>query len=70
MMDAFLEEMRKLKEAQEADHRKRSAVKQNCLTCERMAHQPGYCTEYAASPPQEFITKENACDSWVQEIPF
>jgi hypothetical protein len=35
-----------------------------------MADQPGYCTTFEASPPQEFITRENACEKWVQEIPF
>lgn len=69
-MDAFLEEMRKMKEAQVADHLARSQVKRNCLSCERMADQPGYCTTFEASPPQEFIIRENACDKWVQEIPF
>ena len=69
-MDAFLEEMRKMKEAQAAEHLARSQVKRNCLSCERMYDQPGYCSEFQESPPKEFITRENACEKWVQEIPF
>ncbi len=69
-MDAFLEQMRKMKEAQAAELLARSQVKRNCLSCERMYEQPGYCSEFQASPPKEFIRRENACDKWVQEIPF
>ena len=46
-----------------------SPVRRCCATCEILTDD-GYCPEYQAMPPVEFLEEPNECPSYEQEIPF
>lgn len=49
---------------------RRAQVPRNCFFCEYMASRPGHCEKWNQRPPAQWMSKEGACDQWLQEIPF
>jgi hypothetical protein len=40
-----------------------------CHTCDYYDHH-GKCFEFDMMPPEDFASTVDACDKWIQEIPF
>ena len=45
------------------------AIRRCCATCDYLTEE-GVCTEYDATPPIEFLEKENDCPAYIDLIPF
>ena len=40
-----------------------------CHTCDHF-NQSGHCLAFDMRPPDDFAATPDACDQWIQEIPF
>lgn len=41
-----------------------------CHSCANYDEQTGVCKDFGLEPPDEFLSKKNACDNWQLDIPF
>lgn len=40
-----------------------------CHTCDWYTKE-GFCDFHKSEPPENFVNTQNACDSWIEELPF